>query len=43
MEDNFDDEQINKTNVLDLSGLEPIIQKLYLLKQQEAKVPKITD
>lgn len=34
--DNVDGEQ--KMNVLELAGLEPIVQSLYSLKQQEAKV-----
>lgn len=34
--DNVDGEQ--KINVLELAGLEPIVQNLYSLKQQEAKV-----
>lgn len=42
MEDNVDEEHIKRNNVLELSGLEPIVQKLYLLKQQEAKVPTLT-
>jgi len=38
MGDNVDGEHVQKTNVLELAGLEPIVRHLYSLKQQEAKV-----
>lgn len=38
MSDNFEEEYDQKMNVLDLDGLEPIVKKLYSLKQQDAKV-----
>lgn len=38
MADNFDVEYDQKMNALDLDGLEPIVKKLYSLKQQDAKV-----
>lgn len=36
--DNVDGENVQKTNVFELAGLEPIVRNIYSLKQQEAKV-----
>jgi hypothetical protein len=38
IEDETDGDQVKKSSVLELAGLEPIVRKLYSLKQQEAKV-----
>lgn len=36
--DEVDGDQDKKSSILELAGLEPIVKKIYSLKQQEAKV-----